>query len=142
MKKLEDIPKKNVFETPEGYFEHLPSRVQARISSRKAGSRSWTRLAVRYALPVFLAVAVFTVWKVNTGSARSASYEEILASVDTNTLVSYLEENGIVTGGLSPDVAQDDAAEIENEIYNIEFEDADMEELLDEYAFELEIIEE
>lgn len=145
MKKLEDIPKKNIFETPEGYFGQLPSRVQARISSGKTGmQRSWALLAVRYALPVFLAVVVFTAWQLNTRSVHSAGYEEILASVDTNALVAYLEDNGITTDDLLQplNVTQDDVIEIEDEVYDISFEEADLDELLDEYAFELDIIEE
>ena len=32
MKKLEDIPKKEIFDVPDGYFEKLPGKIQARIS--------------------------------------------------------------------------------------------------------------
>ncbi|MDW7693561.1 hypothetical protein R9C00_02310 [Flammeovirgaceae bacterium SG7u.111] len=44
--KLEDIDKGNIFQTPEGYFEELSTKIQAR-----AAKRSNTRL--EQALPIF-----------------------------------------------------------------------------------------
>ena len=34
MKKLEEIPKKEVFKVPEGYFENLPGIIQARVAQQ------------------------------------------------------------------------------------------------------------
>jgi hypothetical protein len=34
MKKLEDIPKKTIFEVPEGYFDKLPGVIQSRIAEQ------------------------------------------------------------------------------------------------------------
>ena len=63
MKKLEDIPKKNVFEVPDGYFDRLPGIIQARVSQEKPSFvwYSWP-VALRYALPVLLMMAVGIFW--------------------------------------------------------------------------------
>ena len=33
--KLEDLPQKEIFDVPEGYFEKLPGTIQARIAERQ-----------------------------------------------------------------------------------------------------------
>ena len=40
MKKLEDIPKKQNFEVPEGYFEKLPGIIQSRVTQQHK-EKSW-----------------------------------------------------------------------------------------------------
>ena len=53
MKKLEDIPKQNIFEVPDGYFDKLPSVIQARIA--KPEPKFWQLPAFRYAMPLLIA---------------------------------------------------------------------------------------
>lgn len=38
--KLEDIPKKNIYQVPEGYFDKLPNRVMAQVRKDVAGERN------------------------------------------------------------------------------------------------------
>ncbi|MBX2969322.1 MAG: hypothetical protein KF803_08115 [Cyclobacteriaceae bacterium] len=90
MKNLENIPKKNIFDVPDGYFEKLPSRIQARIGAEnpQAETKPYFRYALQYALPVVLVVvAAIFIFK-----PKSNSVEEMLASVSTEQLVAYLDE--------------------------------------------------
>lgn len=133
MKKLEDIPKKNIFDVPEGYFDQLPTRVQARISAggrQSSGSWSWAG-AVRYALPVLVAAALFAGWWLKKAPEDP---EAILASIETEQLVAYVEEYGLVTDELVPygEITEEDATAIENEVYEAALEESDLDMLLEE----------
>jgi hypothetical protein len=138
MKKLEDIPRKNMFEVPEGYFDQLPGRIQARIAAESPSrSASWMwKGALRYALPVLLAAAVFAGWWLRNGPEDP---EAILASIETEQLVAYLEENGLVTEELIPygELTTEDAAAIESEVYETTFDQSELEMLLDELTLDI-----
>lgn len=133
MKKLEDIPKKNIFEVPDGYFEQLPARVQARISGgrqSRSASWSWTR-SIRYALPVLVAIGLFAGWWLKQAPEDP---EAILATIEAEQLAAYLEEYGLVTDELIPygDITVEEAAAIENEVYETAFDAEELELLIDQ----------
>ena len=94
MKKLEDIPKKDLFEAPEGYFDRLPGVIQARVaeSSKKTGWLPSFQGSLKYALPV-LAIGVAAVFYLNKSDEQSP--ESLLASIDSAELVAYLEDTDI-----------------------------------------------
>lgn len=95
MKNLENIPKKNIFDVPDGYFDKLPSKIQARIGAEnpKAETKSYFRYALQYALLVVLVVvAAIFIFK-----PKSTSVEDMLASVSTEQLVAYLDEVDVNT---------------------------------------------
>ena len=93
MKKLEDIPKKNIFEVPEGYFDQLALNIQSKTEIIKP-SRSFFSLnfALRYITPVLLA-AIAVVYLVNTRTVQST--EELLSSIPSEHLIDYLHESEI-----------------------------------------------
>src|SRR5262245_47998646 len=94
MKRLDEIPKKSLFEAPEGYFERLPGRIQDRLSKPQAegAEAAWGRLALRYALPVVIlaSAALFVLTREPAGSP-----EEVIASLETEELVAYLQETDV-----------------------------------------------
>jgi hypothetical protein len=117
MKKLENIPKNNIFEVPEGYFDKLPLHIQARMEAKNPipEQNIWLRYSLRYALPMFvfaLAAIIFFKPKVDTT-------EKILASVSTEELVAYLEVNSFSTDELLDQYDFDEASveAIEQEVY-------------------------
>jgi hypothetical protein len=133
MKKLEDIPKKDVFKVPEGYFEDLPSIIQSRVADRKkerAFLPSFT-YALRYALPVVILGAVGYFW---FDRAQPETAESILASIETEDLVAYINETEITTDELleSVQLDADDVDQLEDEIYGEQLSDDDLEVILDE----------
>jgi hypothetical protein len=136
MKKLEDIPKKQVFDVPEGYFEKLTSTIQARVAEKES-RRAITLLSlpavIRYALPALVLVAVGIFWFQNNASQTDA--ESILASVSTEDLVAYLNDSEISTDELmnAAEFDEEDLDDIESEVYKLHFEDLDLEDMqLDE----------
>lgn len=109
MKRLDEIPKKTLFEAPEGYFEKLPGRIQARIAKPEP-EIAWGKVAVRYALPLVVmgAAAVFFLT-----SRPSLSPEEVIASIDSEQLVAYLEDAEVNTDDLL-DVISLEPTEVES----------------------------
>lgn len=129
MKNLENIPKKNIFEVPDGYFDKLPSSIQARLESDspKREPKPYFRYALQYALPVVLVVvAAIFIFK-----PKSASVEDLLATVSTEQLIAYLDEidvNTLTTDELieSFEFDAETIEAIEQEVYfNFDFENDD-----------------
>jgi hypothetical protein len=96
MKRLDEIPKKTPFEVPEGYFEKLPGRIQARIAKPEP-EIAWGKVAVRYALPLVVMGAAAVFFLTNR---PSLSPEEVIASIDSEQLVAYLEDAEVNTDDL------------------------------------------
>lgn len=97
MKRLDDIPKKQVFTVPDGYFEDLPMRIQARIQKPESRS-SWIpefNLALKFALPVVLVGVISVVVWINLPKTEDALAN--LDAVPTEQLLAYLEADEIST---------------------------------------------
>ena len=134
MKKLEDIPKKQVFEVPDGYFEKLPGIIQSRVTKTSV-QEHWSpfyRYGLRFALPAVLLLAFGIFWYQHSQENNSA--EGILASIQTEDLVAYLGESDLTTEELLDEVHlnDDDANQIEESVYEFQLEDSDIEEIFNE----------
>ena len=134
MKKLEDIPKKDVFKVPEGYFENLPTIIQSRVAAKSKEKAFFPgfSLALRYALPVVVLGVVGYFWLGPKAEQQSA--ESILSTIETEDLVAYLNETDLTTDELLESVQLDanDVDELEGEIYGEDLTDENFEEILDE----------
>ena len=128
MGKLEDIPKKQFFNVPDGYFDRLPAQIQSRIASHKGDTRHYSvlRYALQYALPVLLVAAVLFYY-----SSKSPGPESILASVETADLINYLQEAGLTTDDVleNIDFNSHELEALENEVYELNFQSMDDETL-------------
>ena len=134
MKKLEDIPKKEVFKVPDGYFENLPNTIQSRVASKK-GEKAFLpgfTMALRYALPIVVLGVVGYLWL--GPKPEQQTTESILATIETQDLVAYLNETDLTTEELLESVELDasDVDELESEIYGEELSGPNLEEILDE----------
>lgn len=142
MKKLEDIPKNNIYKVPEGYFESLPNIIQARIGKQADMKTSpGFGYVLRYAIPVAV-IAIATLIYINRQDDNPINAEEMLASIEMAALEDYLEEEHVIAYNELADefgLTGADADEIEDMLYfNLEETDAgekDMDEfLLEEYV--------
>jgi hypothetical protein len=133
MKKLEEIPKKDVFEVPEGYFDSLPARISARIEARK-GSQApegfgWIP-ALRFAVPVLMVAAA--VYALYLAGPATQNPEKILASVSTEALYEFLDESDLSTEELvnTLDVENFDLDGLEENAYpDIELDEDDLDQI-------------
>jgi len=115
MKKLEDIPKKNIFEVPEGYFEKLPGIIQSRVAKPEPVSLWVTSL--KYALPVLALVAVGAFWFIGQSEK---TFDEQLAGIQTEQLMAYLNDTDLQIDDLSETVSWNeiDLIELEDKVYS------------------------
>lgn len=115
MKKLEEIPKKGIFEAPEGYFDRLPGMIQARLAEKHTEARPYLRYTLAYALPVILLLVIAVIYLT---PKETQSAEDMLASVSSEELVAYLEQSEMSLDELL-NYATDDAVveAIETEVF-------------------------
>jgi hypothetical protein len=134
MKKLEDIPKKQIFEVPDGYFEKLPGIIQSRVATERREPSLWSvrSFGLRYALPAVILIAAGIFWF--TRPQSDLTTENILASIQTQDLVAYLGEADFTTEELIEDADLDteDALQIEGAVYEFPLDDAALEEIIDD----------
>jgi hypothetical protein len=97
MKRLEDIPKKQSFKVPDGYFDDLPMRIQARIQEADK-KPSWIinyGFALKLALPIlFVGIVSVVLWN---NLSKSEDVFANLDSVPSEQLMAYLELDEITT---------------------------------------------
>lgn len=138
MKKLENIPKKNIYEVPDGYFDKLPGIIQARVvkqSPKQEFVFSWIT-SLKYALPVVLIGVAGLFWYNN--AQQSNDIDSILASIETEELVAYINASDISTDELLDAFSFDavDISNIEDEVYGSLY-DEELDELTEEFDIDL-----
>lgn len=135
--KLEDIPKKSVFNVPDGYFEQLPSKIQTRISvGRKPEPSFVLRYKLQYVIPAIVILAIGFIWLAKPEPATDVN--ALLASVETEQLVVYLNDSDLTTEDVIDEVdfTSDDIEEIESEVYQKQLGDDSLDALLDDIDLE------
>jgi hypothetical protein len=136
MKELENIPKREVFKVPDGYFESLPEKIQARISKPAEHPGFVLRYRLQYALPVIILLTAGIYWFLSIQNPKDAA--SILASVKTEELIAYLSESELTTDDLLEQVElnEEDIQNIESEIYELGFGTEYLEEIIDDFNIE------
>jgi len=130
--KLEDIPKEQIFQVPERYFDELPMIIQARIA-RKESTKWWqVYLAPANSWKVALITAVLTLIIVFSGVFKSStvgvSVDSMLADVSLEDLIEYVEYSDISTDEI--------LAELDLSDYDIEFLMGEDIKLIDDSEFQ------
>lgn len=115
MARLDDIPKNDYFTTPPGYFEKLPAAIESRTQKDpERNSFPVVKYSLQYALPLILIIAALFFYQSGETDA-----ETILASVDTEELIAYLQDTGLTTDDVLEtfEFSTEDIQAIEDEIY-------------------------
>ena len=98
---LTHIPKKDIFATPKDYFEHLSDRIMDRIDAEEAKKTREGRVLPIWRYMGYAAAACVSllaiVWIGGRDEQMLKSAEELLAEVDTNELVLYLQNSELDT---------------------------------------------
>ena len=73
MKKLDDIPRTNIYEVPDGYFEGLPTIIQSRLSDQNQRNPSFRwALAGKFAIPALVIMTTAGIfWYQYEGSSNN-----------------------------------------------------------------------
>ena len=127
--KIDELKKDNVFKVPDGYFEELPSIIQARVTNPRPDTVSWYgQPAMRWSL-VAASLLLFTIYiTVFRTGEEAINAESLIAEVNTEDLIAYLEYSDLTTEELIAGVG----------IENIYIEDIETE---DQLLEDIEIIE-
>ncbi|HEY9045582.1 MAG TPA: hypothetical protein VIN08_06780 [Ohtaekwangia sp.] len=130
--KLEDLPKKQIFNVPDGYFDKLPGTIQARVAKEQQAMRPAFRYTLQYAIPVVIVIAIGIFWMVNISSPTTA--EEMLAEIHTSDLVAFLNDSDISTDELIEHTLLDaqDADAIEVAVYGYDLDQETLDIITDE----------
>jgi len=124
MGQLENIPKKEFFRVPDGYFDKLPSKIQARIETSKPDHafQPALRLALLCAIPLVLVAASLFFY-----FGHRPDTESMLASVETADLIQYLQGSDMTTEEVLAivDLSAEEVESFENEVYDLDVSDAD-----------------
>ncbi len=99
--KLEDIPRQQNFTVPEGYFDKLPTIIQARVAKPVAASGpavSWSAVW-QVALPVLALVMMIAYFGLRANNDE-IDVQAMIDEIPTAELVDYLAESDITTDEL------------------------------------------
>lgn len=134
MKKLENIPQKEIFSVPDGYFDTLPGKIQARISEETPAREQGFvfRYKLQYVLPVVVLLAAGIYWF--TGSNQTNDPETLLASVQTEALMAYLSESDLTTEDILETIEfnTSDLDAIESEVYELNLDALPLGDVIDD----------
>ena len=133
--KLEELERKTVFQTPENYFDRLPSTIQKRILTENAAKgwlpATWVRVGVSLASVLLVVGAGFGLFKTYySGSQPGAD----IFKVSGQEIVEYLQQSNISPDDLM-DVAVGERLELRNSLLRNTPEKSILEEV-DAYSFE------
>jgi len=133
MKKLEELPKKDFLSAPDGYFDSLPGRIQARIEKpAQLVDKPAFLYSLHYVLPVVALIAVGVLWFTQP---QELTAEKMLAAVETDELVTYLVE---IDFSAYEELAEEneldeaDANALEQAVYDLQWQDESLEDYLNE----------
>ncbi len=142
--KLDDIKKKNIYSTPDRYFDQLPTRIQNRVTKKQVFgfSFSWN-LILKVASPALAVILIFFYININR-NGNELNAEDLLSQIETEDLIAYLVTTDISTEEIIEEL---DLATIDfdfNEdgliMQNMDMDDGDIEMLLDEYGIDGELL--
>ncbi|SRR5690606_29273625 len=99
--KLTDIPRKDVFNVPEGYFEGLQDRISERIA-RPQGKQVFLErpLVRRLSLAVAAAVALLIVAIPFLNNRNELTAEQLISQLSPEDCLYYLEHSDIETADI------------------------------------------
>lgn len=142
--KLDDIKKKNIYSTPDRYFDQLPARIQNRVTKKQVFgfSFSWNLIlkVASPALAVFLIVFYININK----NGNELNAEDLLSQIETEDLIAYLVTTDISTEEIIEELDLSFINLDFNEdgliMQNMDMDDDDIEMLLDEYGIDGELL--
>ena len=143
--KLEDIEKKNIYRVPDRYFDQLPMRIQSRVNAENPVNRftfSW-KFVTKIAVPAFALVLILFYFGINNSNTNLSS-EQLLAMVDTEDIIAYLETTDITADEILEEI---DLTMLDLDFSNegammedIDMDAEDMDVLFDEFGIDRELL--
>ncbi|MCU0383110.1 MAG: hypothetical protein MUF68_03505 [Cyclobacteriaceae bacterium] len=116
MNKLDQLPKKDLFQAPEGYFDALPERIQKRVAKERTEPHWYLKPMWQIIVATVFLAMVGVLWFTNT---QKQNAEELLASIETESLITYLAEEENLENILDAEnLTEDDANALEENVFS------------------------
>jgi len=139
--KLDEIPKRNIFTTPEGYFDELPSIIQARTKEKESIlSHPVFVGSLKYAIPMMLIIIAVAIWKQPDSQLAT---EQLLSEISTEEIIDYMQDSEMTSYELV-EILQLSGEELSQILYNEleSLEELPGEDILLEYLDEEDLLDE
>ena len=126
MKKLDEIPKKNIFKVPEGYFEKLPTVIQSRVAGEAHATAGWSwGLTLKLALPVVVFALAGIFWLRSGPERPPVDVTAELAAIAPEDLQRYIDQTESLYGSElttdelleNPDWTNEDVKQLADSVY-------------------------
>ncbi len=134
--RLDEIDKKIPFQVPEGYFDKLTVDIQARVSDQSK-SRWVMKPELKWAMRgAFVVLLVLTT--IFFPKTEIQTTEQLLAQVDDQELISYLESMELSDEQLALTLDETNLDELLDDSFDdLELNEEDLDDLLIDYEYEL-----
>jgi len=95
--RLNEIPKKELLEVPERYFDELPLKIQKRIPQSRSREHAFNLVHVLKWAPALILVVLLSLWWLVKPETQTSTFEEQLALITDEEIIIYLEDSEIST---------------------------------------------
>lgn len=93
--KLKGLKDKQLFTVPDGYFDRLPERVQARLATPEKQAVFKFAVVFKFALPVVVLTIAVVFWMQNNGINKTQDVHQLLSEIPTDDIIDYLEDSDL-----------------------------------------------
>lgn len=131
--KLKGLKDKQLFTVPDGYFDRLPERVQARITTSEKRMVFKFPVALKFAFPVVLLTIVVVFWMQNNGINKTQDVHQLLSEIPTDDILDYLEDSDLSLADIIDGIDGEESV-FENHMYELDtISEEDMSVYLEDY---------
>lgn len=124
--KLEDLPKRTIYQVPDGYFDKLPTIVMARVASGNTATESKWITPLLYSYRAVFASLLLLIGFVGTfylsQNQQQNSTVAILPAFSSNDIIEYVSNRAEINSGDLAELTLTDT-DISHEFYNVTTEE-------------------
>ncbi len=105
--KLKNLKEKQLFTVPEDYFDKLPGRVQAQITTSNKQISFKFPVVFKYALPVITLTIAVIFWMQSNNISKTQSVHQLLAEIPAADIIDYLEDSDLSLADIIESIDQE-----------------------------------
>ena len=131
--KLKGLKDKQLLTVPDGYFDRLPERVQARLAAPERQAVFKFPVVFKFALPVIVLAIAVVFWMQNNGINKSRDAHQLLTEIPTDDIIDYLEDSDLSLADIIDGIDQEESL-FENHMIELDtISEEDMSLYLEDY---------
>ena len=142
---IESMNKSKIHQVPDGYFDELPLKIQTRINSQQEQASPVFISRMQLTWSMTAALLIFLIgWIFYPQSIEQSNIDQILADIDSEYLIEYLQEEDITTdeilASLDNTYIIEELDAIESETIGNDLSDEELEMIYSEIDYSTEIM--